>query len=181
MGRHQGTQEWLPIQNEESEDEVLASNDEVPGVLIVRLREHLHFANAGALKERLRGLERYGAKKYHPSDRPSRDEAQVLVFHVKDLAQVDATALQILLETCLNYVRRGVPVYFAHVSTALRQMLETAGIVQIIGQGKVARVKKSSHQLTFAPLPTDHLKDSVDDSLRAAASDRRSIRSETAV
>ena len=41
-------------------------------------------ANAGALKERLRRLERYGKGRHHPSDEPRRAEASVIIFSLQD-------------------------------------------------------------------------------------------------
>lgn len=136
MGRVPGTEEWQPVDDESNDDDLLSQNEEVPGVLIVQLRETLHFANAGALKERLRRLERYGTRKHHPSDAPFREEAQVVVFHVKDLLHADATAIQILSETCQSYLSRGVHVYFAHVSTDTLKRLEKAGLTEIVGRGR---------------------------------------------
>ena len=135
MGRIPGTEQWAPVEDIQ-DDDYLASTEEVPGVLIVRLRETLHFANAGALKERLRRLERYGVKKMHPSDAPVREEAQIIVLYTKDLLGVDASALQILHETCRNYVQRGVQVHFVHVEGELRRSLERAHLFTLIGRGK---------------------------------------------
>lgn len=42
-------------------------------------------ANAGALKEKLRRLERYGKGKHHPSQLPIRSEASVIIFHLGDV------------------------------------------------------------------------------------------------
>lgn len=136
MGRVPGTEEWLPVEDEVNDDDLLTSNEEIPGALIVRLKETLHFANAGALKERLRRLERYGTKKHHPSDAPFREEAQVVVFHVKDLQEVDASALHILRETCQSYVSRDVQVFFAHASQEMQEKLELAEIVEVVGKGE---------------------------------------------
>ena len=62
IGRLPGTDEWVPIDEDES------AQEEIPGVvslcschgsslmseLVVRIRENLSFANTGQLKERLR-------------------------------------------------------------------------------------------------------------------------------
>ena len=142
MGRAPGTDEWAPVEahsNYVEEDEHLvdpsAINEEVPGVLIVRLRESLHFANAGALKERLRRLERYGNEKHHPSDAPMRDEAQVIVFHMQDLRAIDASAVQILRETCENYNQRTVQVFFAHLEGEVRKKLQQGHVLEVVGTG----------------------------------------------
>lgn len=48
IGRVPGTDRWVPI------DEHDDAEEEIPGVLAVRIRESLSFANTGQLKERLR-------------------------------------------------------------------------------------------------------------------------------
>lgn len=143
MGRVPGTENWAPIEEHaggEDVDELLlqhgSPHEEVPGLLIIRLRESLHFANAGALKERLRRLELYGNKKHHPSDAPMRAEAQVIVFHMQDLRDVDASAIQILKETCEGYKARGVSILFAHLEGEMRKRLERGGVVDVVGTGE---------------------------------------------
>lgn len=136
MGRIAGTDQYVPV-DEHDDDHYFFDTEEVPGILIVRLREALHFANAGALKERLRRLERYGTKKHHPSDAPQREAAQVIVLQMKDLSSIDASALQILKETCENYVERRVKVYFVQVDAGLRDSLERAHLFDIIGRGEL--------------------------------------------
>lgn len=154
MGRIPGTEQWAPIEDTPENDDPL-STEEIPGVLIVRLRESLHFANAGALKERLRRLERYGTRKHHPSELPYREEAQVIVFHMRDLLQIDASALQILQETCANYVQlRAVEVYFVHVEGEIRRQMEAAGLFDLIGRNHVkATVKETLEDIKLHSTP----------------------------
>ena len=144
MGRVPGTEQWSPVEDTQDED-LFENTEEVPGVLIVRLRETLHFANAGALKERLRRLERYGVKKMHPSNAPVRSEAQIIVLYMKDLLGIDASALQILRETCDNYVKRGVQVHLVHVQGELRRTLEKAHLFNLIGKGSVKSFRPFCH------------------------------------
>lgn len=86
MGRLPDTDEWIPV--DEHPD---AIEEDMPGVLVVRIRENLNFANTGQLKDRLRRLELYGAGKSHPSDRPKRESARVIVFHMNDVEEIDAS------------------------------------------------------------------------------------------
>lgn len=58
LGRDQVSQTWEPIDPRKTESETeLETEEEIPGVLIVRIRESLSFANVGGLKEKLRRLE----------------------------------------------------------------------------------------------------------------------------
>ncbi|RXK40370.1 endoplasmic reticulum protein [Tremella mesenterica] len=127
IGRLPGTDEWVPVDEDE------AAQEEIPGVLVVRIRESLSFANTGQLKERLRRLELYGAEKSHPSDEPRREHAKALILHMGDVEDIDASATQILLELTSAYVERGVGVHFAHLRTSQMHKFEVAGITDLLG------------------------------------------------
>jgi MFS superfamily sulfate permease-like transporter len=103
-------------------------------VLIVRIREKLDFANTTQLKERLRRLELYGTHKHHPADTPSRERANVLVFHMADVESVDASATQIFLELLESSKGRGVGLYFAHMRGGPMRLWRKAGIVDLLGE-----------------------------------------------
>jgi len=92
-------------------DEDPDAREDIPGVLIVRIRESLdfgmfpvsfkffakliisisHIANTGKIKDRLRRLELYGPTKVHPSEAPRRQHANVVVFHMADVEKIDAS------------------------------------------------------------------------------------------
>ncbi|KAJ2918011.1 hypothetical protein MD484_g2366, partial [Candolleomyces efflorescens] len=137
LGRIPGTDRWKPLkENPEAEEPV-------SGVLIVRIRENLDFANTAQLKERLRRLELYGIQRLHPSEEPTRQKASVLMFHLADVDSVDASAAQIFHELLEEYrVRwfapsftsnRGVDVYLTHVNHRAYKTFAKAGIVELIG------------------------------------------------
>ena len=119
-------------------------------MLIVRIRENLDFANTTHLKERLRRLELYGTRKHHPSDIPSRERANVLVFHMADVEKIDASATQIFLELLESSKARGVVLYFAHLREGPMRLWRKAGIVDLLGEaafqqdvaGVVARLEQ---------------------------------------
>jgi MFS superfamily sulfate permease-like transporter len=106
----------------------------LPGVLIVRVRENLDFANTTNLKERLRRLELYGTRKHHPSDTPSRARANALVFHMADMESIDASATQIFVELLESSKARGVGLYFAHMREGPMRLWRKAGIVDLLGE-----------------------------------------------
>ncbi|KAK7691301.1 hypothetical protein QCA50_004695 [Cerrena zonata] len=134
LGRKPGTNKWISIGENPEEGE-----EEVPGVLIVRLRENLDFANTAQLKERLRRLELYGNDKHHPSEEPHRQHANVLVFHMSDVDSVDASAVQIFRELVETYKGRDVGLYIAHLKGGPRHSFERAGIVDILGEDAFCR------------------------------------------
>ncbi|KAH7883305.1 sulfate transporter family-domain-containing protein [Phlebopus sp. FC_14] len=128
LGRIPRTDQWKPVTDSpEVED--------VPGTLIVRIRESLDFANTSQLKERLRRFELYGAERAHPSEEPRRQPASVLVFHMADVESCDASAIQIFHELLSTYKNRGVALFVTHLRPGPREMFENAGIVQLLGTG----------------------------------------------
>ncbi|KAH9976090.1 sulfate anion transporter [Lactifluus volemus] len=127
LGHIPGTDRWEPI------DESPGAEEDTPGVLIVRIRENLDFANTAQLKERLRRLELYGVHRSHPSDIPRREQASVLIFHMSDVETCDASAVQIFYELFESYRNRGVGVFITHLREGPHTMFERGGIVKLIG------------------------------------------------
>ncbi|WVN84882.1 uncharacterized protein L203_100018 [Cryptococcus depauperatus CBS 7841] len=127
IGRLPGTDRWVPIDEDE------AAQEEIPGVLVVRIRESLNFANTGQLKERLRRLELYGMERSHPSDEPRRESAKALVLYMGDVEEIDASAMQILFELAKAYDERGTAVHFAHLKPGQLKKFELAGITDLLG------------------------------------------------
>ncbi|KAJ7578335.1 sulfate anion transporter [Mycena floridula] len=127
LGRIPGTDRWKPINEDEGAEE------DVPGALIVRIRDNLDFANTAQLKERLRRLELYGPGKAHPSEEPRRQQASVLVFHLADVDKCDASAVQIFYELLEEYHKRGVGLYIAHLRHDPRVMFAKAGVIDLLG------------------------------------------------
>jgi len=128
LGRMPGTELWKPV------DENPEAEEDIRGVLIVRIRQNLDFANTGYLRERLRRVELYGPDRAHPSEPPRREEATVLVFHMADVEEVDASAAQIFSEILTTYKSRGALVHFAHTRPDVYKTFEKAGIVKSIGE-----------------------------------------------
>ncbi|SCV68855.1 BQ2448_976 [Microbotryum intermedium] len=132
LGRVPGTSFYEPL--EDDDDDGLFPSEEIPGILIVRFRDaSLTFANAGALKERLRRLERYGQGKHHPSETPSRAEASVIIFHLVDVEDIDASALQLIYELVEAYVSRSVLVYWTQIQPIPLARLRKAGVLDMSG------------------------------------------------
>ncbi|KAJ6593290.1 sulfate anion transporter [Mycena capillaripes] len=127
LGRIPGTDRWKPI-NENPEAE-----EDVPGALIVRIRENLDFANTAQLKERLRRLELYGLGKSHPSEEPRRQQATVLVFHMSDVETCDASAIEMFYELCQEYKSRHVRLFVTHLRPRPLAMFSKAGIFELLG------------------------------------------------
>ncbi|KAH8103503.1 sulfate anion transporter [Cristinia sonorae] len=157
LGRIPGTDRWKSIAEDEDSEEAA---EDVPGVLIIRLRENLDFANTAQLKERLRRLELYGVGKHHPSEEPRRQFAQNFVFHMADVDTIDASyvllhlissaseiyvpmltdlpsphsAVQIFYELIETYQSRDVGLYITHLKRRVRESFDRAGIIELLGE-----------------------------------------------
>ncbi|WOO80799.1 Putative sulfate transporter [Vanrija pseudolonga] len=127
IGRRPDSDDWVPIDDDDE------AREEIPGVLVVRIREPLSFANTGQLKERLRRLELYGPKKIHPSEAPRRSEAKAVILHMGDVDDIDASALQIIGELVQSYHERGVGIYFAHLRQHQLDKFRLVGITDLLG------------------------------------------------
>lgn len=128
LGRIPGTDRWEPIGDSP------CAKEDTPGVLIVRIRENLDFANTAQIKERLRRLELYGADRSHPSDAPRRQPASVFIFHMSDVQTCDASAVQIFHELFESYKARKVGVFITRLRAKPRVMFERGGIVKLLGE-----------------------------------------------
>ncbi|KAI9568884.1 sulfate transporter family-domain-containing protein [Boletus coccyginus] len=143
LGRVPGTNQWRPVTD-------VPEAEDIPGTLIVRIRESLDFANSSQLKGRLRRFELYGAHHAHPSEEPRRQPPSVLVFHMADVDSCDASyvfshlsfcspsirmsrAVQIFHELLESYKSRGVLLYITHLRPGIREVFENAGIVKLLG------------------------------------------------
>lgn len=133
LGRIPGTERWKSIAEDPEAEE------DVNGVLIIRLRENLDFANTAQLKERLRRLELYGHDKHHPSELPHRQHANVLVFHMSDVDVIDASAAQIFRELVETYQSQHVGLWITHLRRGPRESFERAGIIDLLGEDAFCR------------------------------------------
>ena len=139
-------------------------------------------ANAGALKERLRRLERYGRGRHHPSDRPRRAEASVIIFHCVDVegrcqarlrivwtscsclsfTDIDASALQLIYELVESYASRSVLIYWTQIQGAPLERLRKAGVLERSGGGKSISFSARVPQLMSDLHPSeDHVQPNV--------------------
>ncbi|KAJ2654484.1 hypothetical protein IWW48_006076 [Coemansia sp. RSA 1200] len=100
------------------------------GVLIVRVEEPLYFANAGQLHARLNRLEMFGDLSVHPSEAPQMKPTRAVVFDLVGMADIDGSALEILLNIVREYGRRGVRAAFARVCDDVRTKFGLSGMAE---------------------------------------------------
>ncbi|KAI8811720.1 sulfate transporter family-domain-containing protein, partial [Cladochytrium replicatum] len=115
----------------------------VQGTLIIRIEEGLFFGNTGQLRERLNRIEMYGELGVHPGEAPlavrlaldlDRDEGvRNVIFEVEGMAEIDASATQILLEIVKSYRERNVEVYFVKLQSGCRPWFVRSGLTELVG------------------------------------------------
>ncbi|EGG02441.1 uncharacterized protein MELLADRAFT_117560 [Melampsora larici-populina 98AG31] len=139
LGRNRHSRNWEPIdwRSDTLNQPVERDEEEIPGVLIVKIRESLSFANVGGLKERLRRLEMFGYQRRHPSQAREREQVQMIVFDLGDVEHIDPSALQIFRDLLLEYRTRDVEVWLCHIKPNQLDLLRLAGIVDVIGDERV--------------------------------------------
>lgn len=110
----------------------------IEGCLIVKIPEPLTFANTGALKTRLRRLERYGTGKAHPSLPRVRTEEhnKNIIFDVHGVTSIDGSGTQVFTEIVEDYIKRGARVVFCrlpHRRSTVFESFQRSGIVELCG------------------------------------------------
>ncbi|MEX2401072.1 MAG: solute carrier family 26 protein [Rhodothermales bacterium] len=115
MGRLPGT---MTYRNVDRHPEALVTS----GTVILRMDASYYFANTDYLKERLGEIAR-----------PDHD-VKALVIDAYPVNTIDSTAAHALRESLLELRRRGVGVYFAGVKGPVFDVLERAGIADLIGR-----------------------------------------------
>ncbi|RUS31294.1 sulfate transporter family-domain-containing protein [Jimgerdemannia flammicorona] len=107
--------------------------EHVEDVLIVRVEEPLFFANTGQLKDRLRRLEQFGDMSVHPSEEPRLGAISNVIFDVEQMLEIDASAIQILIEIVEAYNARYVQVFFVKIHENARELFELSGLTEKVG------------------------------------------------
>lgn len=105
--------------------------------IVIKIREALTFANAGAMSQRLWRIDRYGDSHAHPSLPRLKSGVEALVFDIAGMASIDGSGAQELRQTLERYTSRGVKVWFCRVyggvGGAVWTRMQRAGIVDLIG------------------------------------------------
>ncbi|KAE9389515.1 hypothetical protein BT96DRAFT_834786 [Gymnopus androsaceus JB14] len=78
--------------------------------------------------EQLRCLELYGLDKSH-----CWMQATVLMFHMADMDDCNASACQTIYELIEEYQSRGVGIFITHLHARPLEAFEKAGIVKLLG------------------------------------------------
>ncbi|TFL02843.1 sulfate transporter family-domain-containing protein [Pterulicium gracile] len=131
MGHSRTSDRWEAVEDADSDVE----EEPTSGILVVRIRENLHFANSAQLRERLRRIELFGAKhrQRHPSDARGRLHTEVIVFDMIAMNNLDASAVQILDEIIHEYTRQSVRIYLANLNHKPFKKLSRGGALERLG------------------------------------------------
>ncbi len=113
LGRQAGHPGWLDVARH-------PEAEQVPGVMVVRPEAELFFANVARV-----GRDIVAAV----DDEPER---QVLVVDLEMTGELDAPAAEGLRDVCESLIDRGVSVHLARVHGAVYDMLERAGVTEVL-------------------------------------------------
>lgn len=97
-----------------------------PGIVVYRLDDRLFFANARYVKGRVT-----------EAIRAAPTETSWLVFDAEAVTHVDATGLETLADLTENLRREGVTLVLARLRTRMREQLEDAGTLDVIGRERL--------------------------------------------
>ncbi|KAI8892597.1 sulfate transporter family-domain-containing protein [Globomyces pollinis-pini] len=165
----------------------------IEGALIIRFEEGMFFGNVGQLKERLKRIEVHGDLGIHPGEEPrigpsmSQDSYNVdnnsgflppsnhqnlygVVFDMKAVSEIDASATQTVLEIVEEYQKRNILVCFVKLRDGCRDSFNRSGLVQLVGphsfyskiNDAVQRIahhrsSRSVNSADFSPMDRDRL------------------------
>lgn len=93
----------------------------VPGVVIFRMDESLYFGNASLFKEKLRAILN------------DHDPLHTLILNFFPVNRIDSSATHALHEIVTELQQRGVQIRFSGVKGPVRDVMEKAGLVELIG------------------------------------------------
>jgi len=107
------------------------------GVIIVRIDESLYFANMEQIKEMFKRIQHFGSHYAHPTDKKEEYPTRAIIVHAKNIADMDASAMQILWEMMEEYQKDDVFVCFVKLPSQLKKSFVRTGIIGSFGGNRV--------------------------------------------
>eukprot|EP00126_Sphaerothecum_destruens_P006508 Sdes_comp19391_c0_seq2m10693 len=107
------------------------------GVLLLKLEESLYFGNTGQIKDLLRRIENLGSLGLHPSESVVLPPIRHVIFDMKGVPSMDASAAQILYEIVSSYKSRNIDVCFVKIRNANYQLFAKCGLFDLVGHGMI--------------------------------------------
>lgn len=142
---HHATRPRIQLLAKDPSTSAFVNADEMPeespghlfsGVLVVKLPEPLTFANITMFEERLRRLELHRTNKAHPGQPSAYEHEQLhaVVFHLKGMTMIDATAAVSLAKILERYELRGVRLIFTELvrDPKVWNMLSRSKILEVL-------------------------------------------------
>jgi len=105
----------------------------IPEILILRIEESLYFANVEQIKEMLKRIQDFGSHLAHPTDKRGSTQLKAIVIHAKNIAEIDASAIQVLLEMIEDYQKQNIFVCFVKLRASLKNIFVESGIIDSLG------------------------------------------------
>jgi len=106
----------------------------IPGIVVLRIEESLYFANIEQIKEMLKRIQDFGSHLAHPTDKKEIEQPlRAIVLHCKNIASMDASAIQVLGEMVEDYQKQDIFVCFVKLRSDLKQKFVVSGIIGSLG------------------------------------------------
>ena len=137
---HDAVLGWVDRQGRYADVRLHPRAQVTPGVLVYRLDDRLFFANASYVKGRIR-------EAIHGAPDPVR----WLVFDAEALAHVDATGVDTLTELIGSLQQQDITFVFARLKGLMRQHLQEAGVVGLVGEDRLYPTVRAAVQAASAP------------------------------
>jgi len=109
------------------------------GMIVVRIEEGLYFANMEQIKDMFKRIEIFGRQDAHPADERLHGDVPTgaIIIHVKNVQQIDASAMQTMCEMVNEYQKRKIYVCFVKLKTTLIKSFLRAGIINTVSGDRV--------------------------------------------
>jgi sulfate permease, SulP family len=102
--------------------------EQLPGVLIVRVDRIWFFANANGIRDHVKELIRQAPPPLH-----------TVIINLAPVALIDVTAIEVLAQLHASSMKHGRRLVLAGVRDPVRDKLQRAGLLSLIGEGNIFR------------------------------------------
>lgn len=124
----------------------------VDGLLIVKIEQNLFFFSSSSLKDLLRRIELLGDPTAHPSEKPRLPPVRAVIFDIRIMFDIDASATQELMEIITDFHQRNIEVCFVGLRNANKAIFLRSGLVQQIGADHIFSTIRSAKQFLSGQL-----------------------------
>jgi len=111
----------------------------IDGLIVVRIEEALYFANIEQIKDMFKRIEMFGRQDAHFADETKKGgvPTKAIIIHAKNIQDMDASAMQVMVEMIHDYEKRHIFVCFVKLKTSLLKYFFRAGILNSVNGDRI--------------------------------------------